>query len=222
MPRPLVLAHRGAARGVPENTPEAFRLALSLGADGVELDVRRDAAGRLVVVHDATLDGVAVRRTAAPPLPALAAALDASAGGIVNVELKTDGDDPRGIAAAACAFLGRRRGRDRALVSSFDAVALRAVRALRPHLPTALVVEDAADVEPALAECALAGHRALHPEAALVDAGLMTRARALGLDVHVWTVDDPAEIARLSALGVDGVITDAVDAALAALAPAVS
>ena len=217
MRRPLVLAHRGASRAAAENTPEAFRLALALGADGVELDTRRAARGELVVFHDPELAGVPLRRLVEPPLPGLAAALDASAGGLVNVELKTDGDVPGGVAAALCGFLRRRGGRDRVLASSFDPAALRTVRALRPDIPTALVVGPAGDLGAALREAAAARHSALHPNARLVDRSLVDHARALGLAVHAWTVNDAAEVRRLAQLGVDGVITDIPDVALAVL-----
>jgi glycerophosphoryl diester phosphodiesterase len=215
--RPLVLAHRGASRAAAENTPEAFHLALRLGADGVELDARRAARGELVVYHDPDLAGTPVRRLVEPPLPDLALALDASAGGLVNVELKTDGDMPSGVAAALCGLLLRRSGRDRVLVSSFDPVALRTVRALRPNTPTALVIGAEADVAAALAEAARAHHRAIHPKSELVDRLLVEHARALGLALHAWTVNDPDEVARLVRLGIDGVITDVPDIALAVL-----
>ena len=79
---PRVFAHRGASQRAPENTVEAFRLAAELGADGVELDVRRSADGALVVHHDPHLpDGRLIAATAFADLPAsvptLAAALDA-------------------------------------------------------------------------------------------------------------------------------------------------
>jgi glycerophosphoryl diester phosphodiesterase len=215
--RPLVLAHRGASRAAADNTPEAFRLALSLGADGVEFDMRRSARGELVVVHDPEIAGTPVRRLFEPPLPGLGAALDASAGGIVNVELKTDGDVAGGVAAALCAYLRRRGARDRVLASSFDPVALRTVRALRPDIPTALVVGVEADLGAALREAVAARHRALHPQHALVDRSLVERTRALGLALHVWTVNDADELARLARLGVDGLITDVPDVALAVL-----
>ena len=217
MRRPLVLAHRGASRAATENTPEAFRLALALGADGVELDTRRTARGDLVVHHDPELAGTPVRRLIDPPLPGLAAALEAGTGGIVNVELKTDGDAPGGVAGAFCGLMRRRSGRDRVLASSFDPVALRVVRALRPGLPTALVVGPDGDLGAALREAERARHRALHPKSELVDRSLVERARAIGLALHVWTVNDADELQRLAALGVDGLITDVPDVALAVL-----
>ena len=212
-----MLAHRGASRAAAENTPEAFRLALTLGADGVELDTRRTARGDLVVYHDAVLAGTPVRRLIEPPLPGLAAALDASSGGIVNVEIKTDGDVPTGAAAALCAFMARRGARDKILASSFDITALRTVRMLRPDLPTALVVGADGDVGAALREAVRLRHRALHPTAELVDRALVERARSLGLALHAWTVNDPDEVLRLARLGIDGVITDVPDIALALL-----
>jgi glycerophosphoryl diester phosphodiesterase len=212
-----VLAHRGASRAAAENTPEAFRLALALGADGVELDVRRAACGTLVVHHDPALNGNPVRRLAQPPLPTLAVALDASAGGMVDVELKTDGDAPGGVAAAVCACLRRRGTRDQVVASSFDPAALRAVRALRPDIPTALVVASDDELGAALREAARAGHRALHPERHLVDGTLVRRARALGLAVRAWTVNDADELQQLAKLGVDGLITDVPDVARAVL-----
>lgn len=204
-----------------ENTPEAFRLALALGADGVELDVRRAAGGALVVHHDPVLNGNAVRRLADGSLPALGVALDASVGGIVDVELKTDGDVPGGVAAAFCSFLRKRGPRDRLFASSFDPAALRTVRALRPDIETALVVHAEDDLGAALREAARAGHRALHPEWMAVDRTLVERARALGLAVRAWTVNDADEVQRLARLGIDAVITDVPDVARAVLrAPA--
>ena len=103
------------------------------------------------------------------------------------------------------------------LASSFDPVALRTVRVLRPDIPTALVVGPDGDLGAALREAVRARHRALHPKSELVDRSLVERARALGLALHAWTVNDADEVARLAGLGVDGLITDVPDVALAIL-----
>jgi glycerophosphoryl diester phosphodiesterase len=91
------------------------------------------------------------------------------------------------------------------------------VRALRPDIPTALVVGPDGDVGAALREAVHLRHRALHPTAELVDRALVERARSLGLELHAWTVNDPDEVSRLAKLGIDGVITDVPDVALAML-----
>ncbi|MFN8025509.1 MAG: glycerophosphodiester phosphodiesterase family protein [Acidimicrobiia bacterium] len=109
----LVLAHRGSRLREPENTVSAFARAMSEGADGVELDVHRTADGELVVCHDAASPaGVVSDMTLAevqrafPLVPTLAAALDACAGGLVNVEIKNLPGD-----AFRCHRPGRRTGR---------------------------------------------------------------------------------------------------------------
>ena len=82
--------------------------------------MRRAARGVLVIHHDPVLNGSPVRQLSKPPLPSLAVALNASAGGLVDIELKTDGDVPESAARALCSYLRRRNGRDRVLASSFD------------------------------------------------------------------------------------------------------
>ena len=76
----------------------------------------------------------------------------------------------------------------------FDPVALRVVRALRPDVPTALVVGSDGDLGAALREAQRARHCALHAKSELVDRSLVERARALGLALHAWTVNDADEL----------------------------
>src|SRR3954452_24949160 len=113
-----IFAHRGASARYTENTVSAFQGARDLGADWVELDVRRTADGALAVSHDATLgDGQVVVETLAadlpPAVPSLADALDACAGMGVNVEIKNwpadvDYDADAAIAATVLEELHRR------------------------------------------------------------------------------------------------------------------
>ncbi len=229
-----VLAHRGASRAARENTLEAFTLAAALGAHGVELDVHRTADGVLVVHHDAYAPGLGVlaehsvaevRRTL-PHVPTLEAALDAGAGMLVNVEVKNlpgDADyDPDDHAAAATVELLRARGgRDDVLVSSFNLATINRVRELDPELPTGFLSVVGFDPLDAAGAAHHHGHGAVHPDVrSLVGPAaeaVVARAHELGLDVNVWTVNDPDEIRRLAAAGVDAVITDVPDHALAAL-----
>jgi glycerophosphoryl diester phosphodiesterase len=221
----LVLGHRGAPRAAPENTLAAFAAARDQGADGVELDVHRSADGALVVHHDAAADGLGVLaeltlaeiRAARPDIPTLDEVFDGCAGMLVNVEVKNsphDADfDPGDRAAAGVVELvGRRALHDSVLVSSFHLPTIDRVRALDERIPTGyLVVVDPLPLD-ALVVAREHGHRALHPHlAAMGEAfapGIVDRARELGIALNIWTVNDPAEIARLAALGVDAVITD--------------
>ena len=217
----IIVAHRGAHEpetpGVRENTLEAFRAAADLGIDGVELDVRATADGILVVHHDAVLpDGRAIGALTVDGrpawLPTLAEVLDACAPlALVNVEIKASPIDPayrpvdeeqavRAIAAAG--------GASRHAVSSFNLATLDAVHATAPDLPTAWLTMSRYDQADAVATAAGAGHRAINPPDSATTAELVEVAHAAGLQIMVWTVNDPDRMTELAGWGVDVLITD--------------
>lgn len=221
-----VIAHRGASAHEQENTLAAFRRAGQLGADWVELDVRATADGALAVHHDAHLpDGRAVAEVVAAELPAhvplLDAALVACGSMGVNVEIKSNPDEPgfdgtrsvaRPVLAAVAAWGGR------VIVSSFDPVMVDRVLDLDATVPTAqLTFLLDRPVEETLAWIVDRGHRWWHPFQPLLDPDAVAAARAAGLGVNAWTVDDPDRIAQLAVWGVDGVVTNDIPAALEAL-----
>jgi glycerophosphoryl diester phosphodiesterase len=221
-----VIAHRGASAAAPENTVEAFRLARELGADWVELDARRTRDGRIVVHHDAELpDGrviVELERTELPPSVCdLTDALDACEGMSVNIEIKNwpadpDFDPDELVAHRVAALIAERDLYDRVLVSCFHYPTIQLLRELDPRIPTAFLHLLIDRDWPALAaDVAAAGHAALHPWDVVVDAALVDAAKAAGLEVNVWTVDDPDRMAELIALGVDGLCTNVPDVARA-------
>ena len=219
-----VIAHRGASAAAPENTIEAFRLARELAADMVELDARRTADGQVVVHHDAHLaDGRAIVDLQRSDLPAhvcdLADALDACEGMQVNIEIKNWPDDPdfdatEQVAEQVVALVQARGDVARVLVSCFHRPTLERVRQVDPTIATAflfILVEGTwEELAVGLAE---AGHRAFHPYDGMVGEALVAAAHDHGLEVNVWTVDDPARMAELVALGVDGLCTNVPDVA---------
>ncbi len=231
-PRPLVLGHRGASADHPENTRDAFAGAVEQGADGVELDVRINRLGELIVHHDAWYrDGRTlweVELSAAPEGTCdLAAALEVCVGLLVNVEIKNDPSDVGGdhvphsleVADAVVDLLAARGGTDRVVVSSFDAPTLARVVECAPGLPTGFLVPDPRSSPDLVERVAAAGHVAVHPWEACVDAELVERCGRSGLAVNTWTVDDPARARELAALGVHCVITNRPAVILEALTP---
>jgi glycerophosphoryl diester phosphodiesterase len=214
----FVYGHRGASHDFPENTLEAFRAAAEQGADGVELDVRRTLDGGLVVHHDPDLpDGRRLSQIASAERPAsvptLRAALEACGGMTVNVEIK-HGDDP-------AAFDDDRRVADQTLecwsslaapppilVSSFDLEVIERVKRVDASVPTGYLVLGVDDPDDAIARCVDGGHQAVHPWDPMVDPDVVGRARAAGIDVNVWTVDDPERMVALAGWGVTGVVTN--------------
>jgi glycerophosphoryl diester phosphodiesterase len=226
----LVIGHRGASAAHPENTLAAFQGAIDQGADGVELDVRRTADGALALCHDEVLpDGravVEVQQAELPPaVPVLAQALDVCRPlAVVNVEIKNwpaDGDFDPGeqLAADVVALLEARDelADGRILVSSFHLPTIDRVRGLAPGLATGWLLWLAEDLGPLVDQAAAAGHVAVHPHHAFVDAALVDRAHDAGLALNTWTCDDPERIRWLADLGVDAVITNVPDVALEAL-----
>jgi glycerophosphoryl diester phosphodiesterase len=220
-----VIAHRGASKVERENTVNAFRTAVGMGADAIELDVRRTVDGVLVVHHDAHLadadGGAAICATLAADLPAhvptLGVALDACAGVWVNVEIKNDPDevdfDPTdSIADETIAHLLARATDERWLISCFRIDTVDRCRALAPQIRTAwLTGEVAPDTVATLVE---RGHTALHPWVALLDRATVDACHGAGVEVNTWTCDDPVRIAELIAWRVDGVCTNVPDVAL--------
>lgn len=211
----LVIGHRGAAGRQPENTLAAFREAVRIGVDGVELDVRR-VAGELVVFHDEQLDRTtdghgAVARASleqlrrldagrgehVPTLREVLAAVPERV--LVNVELKGPGT----AAAAANLLAGHDR---RLLVSSFDHERLQGFRARCPQTPVAPLVGAWSSGVENLA-------RALNAWSVNLAWRTVTAARVA--EVHSWgcrclvyTVNSVALARRLRAMGVDGIFTD--------------
>ena len=224
-----VIAHRGASRDERENTLAAFRRAVAVGADGVELDVRRSADGELVVHHDATLDdGRVIVETQAGELPEHVArlheALDAAAGLIVNVELKNapgepDFDPDDSVAAAVADLLARRpEPAGRWLVSSFRLETVDRFRKFAPQVPTALLTDHLDDDVVALALGH--GHTVVHPWFGDLTATAIQSAHGSGVRINAWTCNDPARAVELAGWGIDGIVTDVPDVIRAALAAA--
>lgn len=224
--RPAVIAHRGASAYAPENTPAACAIALLQGADAIELDVRATADGELVLLHDETLlrttgDPRAIDRVMASDLgelddavrpPTLSHVLDCFGDGTSYlIEVK---QIPLTCERALVDAIAARRLHDSVVVQSFDHLLLRRLRLRDPALRIAALFAPEADARRSLALVApfVTG---IGPRWSSVDARLVDAAHARGLEVRAWTVNDEDEMARLSRLGVDALITDVPDRARA-------
>jgi len=223
----LVIGHRGASHDFPENTLDAFAGAVAQGADWVELDVRFTKDAVLVVHHDPHLaDGRTIADTDVADLPGsvpllLEALIHLGPLG-VNVEIKNSpaepGYDPTGWLAQATVDSIATHAPDRdVLVSCFDLETLAQVRSTAPDLRTGYLVLSTEEPLDAIAAAAAGGHQAVNPWDPCVSAESIARAHDAGLEVNVWTVDDPERIRQLVDWGADAVITNRPAVALAAL-----
>lgn len=195
-----MIAHRGASWELPENTLPAFERAIEVGADAIELDVRADAAGRLVITHDPPRGG---------SYPLLEEALDLCRGRIpVLAELKTPRRYRRhDVLRRTLALLGPDDG-----LVCFQREPLEEARRLRPGLRTVQHVGFGVSIR------AARGAWAAGFANARVSARGLAAARALGLETLVYTVNEPARMRALDALGVSGIFTDRPELALRAAA----
>jgi glycerophosphoryl diester phosphodiesterase len=235
-PYPLWIAHRGAGQLAPENTLAAFRVGASHGYRAFECDVKLSADGVPFLLHDTTLQrttpergtageidwarlsridagGWHSRTYAGEPLPSLEAVARyvLRNGFALNIEIKpTPGAEQRTGEAVGTACRQLWAGAALApLLSSFRPEALLGARATAPELPRALLLDTLwpgwFDVARSL-DCV-----AVVTNYGVMDAALAGQLHGAGLRALCYTVNDPPEARRLLALGIDGIITDAVD-----------
>ena len=230
-PPPLAFAHRGGSRtagnvGV-ENSLAAFAHAYELGYRYLETDVRLSADGVVYAIHDAALDRLTgspdvVARLSAEsldlqrldqrePFARLDALYEAFPDARLNIDVKSDD-----AVEATCAVVEAHDAVDRTCLSSFDHARLVRIRTILPAVATSASRREVAAFK--LLPRFLLRPRAVCLQVPAVLRGLrvvtprfVRKAHALGLQVHVWTIDDADQMHKLLDLGVDGIITDRTD-----------
>lgn len=217
---PLIIAHRGASTERPENTLAAFRRALALDVDGIELDVHVTRDGVPVVFHDPVLrrmTGAAgrianqtwpqlrpLRIRGSEPVPRLVDVLRLTRGlAVVQIEMKSGPVAPlvRAIQAA--------RAAEWVILASFDRRLVAAARDLAPGIPRMLISEGReapAALVRKLGACGAGGLSVNHR--AIRSAVWVRHFHQRGLAVWTWTVNDPATARRLAGWGVDALLGD--------------
>jgi len=220
----LVIAHRGASGERPENTLSAYALAVEQGADMIEIDLHRTRDEAIVVTHDELLEGLGGAGEIAGATLAEVRALDAGDGERVptldevldafgdriafNLELKRATDrEYAGLEQATLAAVDRRGLLPRMLFSSFYDPVLARLRSLAPAARIGLLLSRKFPHR-AVARAQAFGAEAIHPEDSVTTPELVREAHDAGLRVHVFTVDDDADLRRFVDMGVDGIFTN--------------
>lgn len=231
---PLAFAHRGGAADGDENTEQAFSRAVAAGYRYVEIDVHATADGVPVVVHDPNLLRVAGHRTSVAAVRfSTLQGVQLGGGGVVprlddvlagwpaikfNIDVKSDSAVEPTLEA-----VHRAGAADRVLLASFSDARLARIRALSGGgIATSLAQKETARLWLAsrlnrrrgritLPDSVVAVQVPLrYRRLRVVDRRFLTMSHRLGLQVHVWTIDDPTEMAGLLDLGVDGIMTDRI------------
>jgi glycerophosphoryl diester phosphodiesterase len=211
MQRPKVIAHRGASGYEYENSRAAFRRALMLDADGVELDVHATSDGAIIVHHDPDIPGVGpiagltrdqarqLRLRNGELLPLLSEILDLVGDKDVWVEVKSL---PEQHDAELLAALARGPAPGRYAVHSFDHRIVRRLGERRPALKRGILLQ--ARLEDPLSAMESVGATTLWQEWSQVDHELVARVHAAGGAIIAWTVNEIGDLERMARLGVDG------------------
>ncbi len=237
MKKTKIFGHRGASAVAPENTLEAFALAMEQGADGIELDVQMTKDGQLVVAHDEVIDRVSDGRGAIrdytleqlkqfsfnkthpeykdAKIPTLEEVLEfvKSSDLIVNIELKTGVYWYKKIEEAVADLVQAMGMEDRIIYSSFNHYSVQKMKQLCPKAETAYLYSD---VMLHVEEYAKnTGVKGLHPALYHVKMNdFLEQYQKSGLAVRVWTVNEEADIRFLIEKGVDAIITNEPEKAI--------
>jgi len=223
----IVVAHRGASAYKPENTLMSFELAVELGADMVEVDVRRSRDGHLVVFHDETVERTTdgkgfVKDLTLKQLKSLDAGLGSEVLTLEEalsflkgktgtvVEIKTLGIEEKVVKTLEKVGVTRE-----AIVTSFFHPALKRIKHLCPKIQTGIIISSRPVNPSKLAFQADAD--AVFPRYKYVDEDFVSELHRENLLVFPWTVDSADEVESLAKMGVDGVVTNRPDVAVGRL-----
>lgn len=233
LPRPIIFAHRGASAHAPENTIAAFELALTQQADAIELDVKLSADGRVVVIHDPSVDRTTNGHGRVRDL-SLAELKKLDAGGsfsekfrgekiptldevfeavgkrtLINVELTNYNTRRDQLVETVCMLIKKHNLQKRVLFSSFLSANLSKSRSYLPEVPRGLLALNGFLGSWARSFGFVFGkYQALHPYLKDMSQQEVLRVHRLHRRVHVWTVNDEQAMRRLFDWGVDGIFTD--------------
>ena len=232
-----IFAHRGASAYAPENTVEAFALAMEQGADGIELDVQMTKDDQVVVIHDETIDRVsdgtgAVRDYTLEELkkfhfsnhmenyenaviPTLKEVLDLikSSNMLLNIELKTGIYWYPNLEEKTMELVKEAGMEDRVIYSSFNHYSIKKILEMNPHAECAFLYSDVIlNVDKYAKNAGVCG---LHPAVYhLKMAEFLKEYQESGLKVRVWTVNKKEDMEKFIKADLEAVITNYPDKAL--------
>ncbi|MBS4534920.1 glycerophosphodiester phosphodiesterase [Clostridium sp. D2Q-14] len=237
MTRPNIYAHRGASGYAPENTMAAFKRAIELGADGIELDVQMSKDKKLVVCHDEKVDRTTngkgyIKNIYLKNLKLLDAGYKFSGDFIgeriptleevieliknnkmiLNIELKNNVIEYEGIEDVVIQMIKKYNVEDRTILSSFNFESIKRVKLIDPSIKTGILymkrLKDPIKIAKKLEV------DAIHPSYKRINKSLMFKAKINRIKVNTFTVNNREYMEKLSKFKVNGIITDYPDIAL--------
>jgi glycerophosphoryl diester phosphodiesterase len=239
IPIPAVFAHRGASAYAPENTLSAFQLAITQNADGIELDVTMTADGQVVVMHDTTIDRTTDGRGQVKKMdlhtlrqfdagnwfgpkfkgesiPTLSEVFELVGDKVTtNIELQPYSSPLGQLTEKVASLVAHHNLEKKVILSSFNPRALAKMTYQLPSVPIGiLLTHGKVGAWSKLIFDMFVNYHSIHPHYSIVTPKMIQRARSKGHRVIAYTVNQPEDIQRLYAMGIDGIFTDDPELAL--------
>jgi glycerophosphoryl diester phosphodiesterase len=225
-----VIGHRGAAGEAPENTLASFQLALTQGADGIELDIHLTKDGEMVVCHDPTIDrttngsGYIVEMEAdeikrfdaggwfsqayvGESIPTLMEVFDLVPDSImINIEIKYAYQGQ--LETQLLDFLRKRNRLEHVVISSFDHKCIQRIKKAEPAVRVGLLYAGNLFDHAGYANQLGMDVYSIHPQYQLIDKADVLNAKAAGLETYPFTINLEEDFRKMMEYGVSGIITD--------------
>ncbi len=214
------IGHRGAKGYVAENTLASFQKAIDLGVDGIELDVHLSSDGKVMVIHDETVDRTTLEKGSVKDftfeeleafgIPTLEAVFDLVKDQcFINIELKTYEAADK-VAELIEQYVSENDWKyEQIIVSSFDWNAIQQVHFLNDKIKIGVLTQT--DLDLALAFAKFIKAHSIHPYYHLLTAENVAKIQSKNFKVYSWTINEPEDIIFVKSLQIDGIITDFPD-----------
>ncbi|MGO1372331.1 MAG: glycerophosphodiester phosphodiesterase [Senegalia sp. (in: firmicutes)] len=235
--KPIIYAHRGAKGYRPENTMAAFKLAMEMGADGIETDIHLSKDGYLVLIHDEKVDRTTTKKGyikdmtldqiklldagskfseefAGEEIPTLEELiiLTKDTDIILNIEIKNNKMNYPKIEEKLVELIKKYKIEERVIISSFNHNTIYKIKELDENLKTGILYSR--NIKRPIRFAKNIRADALHPKHKRVDFKLMIKAKLTGLEINTFTINNTKQMNKMFKYRVDGIITDYPDKAI--------
>ncbi|MGO1652341.1 glycerophosphodiester phosphodiesterase [Senegalia sp. (in: firmicutes)] len=235
--KPIIYAHRGAKGYRPENTMAAFKLAMEMGADGIETDIHLSKDGYLVLIHDEKIDRTTTKKGyikdmtldqiklldagskfseefAGEEIPTLEELiiLTKNTNIILNIEIKNNKMNYPRIEEKLVELIKKYKIEERVIISSFNHNTIYKIKELDENLKTGILYSR--NIKRPIRFAKNIRANALHPKHKRVDFKLMIKAKLMGLEINTFTINNTKQMNKMFKYRVDGIITDYPDKAI--------
>ncbi|MGO1369425.1 glycerophosphodiester phosphodiesterase [Senegalia sp. (in: firmicutes)] len=235
--KPIIYAHRGAKGYRPENTMAAFKLAMEMGADGIETDIHLSKDGYLVLIHDEKIDRTTTKKGyikdmtlaqiklldagskfseefAGEEIPTLEELiiLTKNTNIILNIEIKNNKMNYPKIEEKLVELIKKYKIEERVIISSFNHNTIYKIKELDENLKTGILYSR--NIKRPIRFAKNIRADALHPKHKRVDFKLMIKAKLTGLEINTFTINNTKQMNKMFKYRVDGIITDYPDKAI--------